>query len=200
MNPREGDRELFDLMKRAGFRSIMISAEAASDRALEGLGKGYTVREVERMVDLVRDAGFDAFWYFLFGGPGETDETVDETFRFMDRKIPRNHLVYIGAGIRIQKGAPVEEIARREGAIGPDEGLLKPKFYISPRVARDRLFARIREEVLAHPNYLQVLDFQSSDAPLRFARLLRLLRISRPAWSYVPWLNRLFAGLGRKRR
>lgn len=200
MNPREADEELFDLMKRAGFRTVMISAEAASDGALEGLGKGYTVREVERMVDLVAASGFEAFWYFLFGGPGESDSTAEETLRFMAARIPKRHLVYIGAGIRIQKGAPVEEIARREGVLAPGEGLLEPRFYFSPRVSRDRLLARIREEVLAHPNYLQVQDFQGSNAPLRFARLLRVFRVQRPAWSFVPWLNRFFDRLGRKRR
>ncbi|MCU0723544.1 MAG: radical SAM protein, partial [Planctomycetes bacterium] len=200
MNPREGDPELFDLMKRAGFATVMISAEAASDAALEGLGKGYGVREVGRMVDLVSASGFEAFWYFLFGGPGETDATVDETFRFLDARIPKRHLVYLGAGIRIQKGAPVEETARREGALAAGESLLEPKFYFSPRLSRDRLFARIREEVLAHPNYLQVVDFQSTDAPLRLARLLKLFRVRRPAWSFVPWINRFFDRLGRKRR
>lgn len=200
MNPRKADEELFELMGRAGFRTIMISAEAASDAALEGLGKGYTVDAVERMVALSEAAGFDVFWYFLFGGPGETEATYEETLGFLAARIPRHHLVYLGAGIRVQKGAPVEAVAREQGVVAPDDDLLEPIFYFPPTLDRDRLLERIRQEVLAHPNYLQVEDYQNSTGPLKLARLLKFLRVRRPAWAFVPWMNRLLARLGRKRR
>jgi hypothetical protein len=200
MNPLQADEELFHLMREGGFASIMISAESASDAALEGLGKGYDASAVRRILRLTEEAGFDAFWYFLFGGPGETEATVEETFRFLDREIPPRHLVYLGAGIRIQKGAPVESIARAEGVLGPDDGLLDPRFYFSPALSRDGLLDRIRREILAHPNYIQVMDYQRSRAPLWLARVLGWLRYRRPSWTLVPAINRLFARLGRKRR
>lgn len=200
MNPLGADRELFGKMARAGFRSIMISAESASGPALEGLGKGFGVDAVERMLELAAASPFDTFWYFLFGGPGETDRTVDETLSFIATRIPKRHLVYIGAGIRVQKGAPVQAIAEGEGLIRPGEDLLEPRFYFSPRVDRQRLFARIREEILDHPNYIQVRDYQGTDAPLKLARLLKMLRISRPSWAFVPMLNRIFSWMGKRRR
>lgn len=200
MNPLRADEELFDLMKRAGFASVGISAESASDRALEGLGKGYDAAAVRRILALTAGHDLDTFWYFLFGGPGETDETAEESLRFLDREVPPHHLVYIGAGIRIQKGAPVEAIARDQGVLGRDEGLLEPHFYFAPALDRERLLARIREEILAHPNYIQVQDYQGSRAPLVTARILKWLRYRRPTWTVVPMLNRFFARLGRKRR
>jgi radical SAM superfamily enzyme YgiQ (UPF0313 family) len=200
MNPLQADAELFRLMADAGFASIGISAESASDRALEGLQKGYDASAVARILALAKEAGFDTFWYFLFGGPGENDETVEETLRFLDRKIPPNHLVYLGAGIRIQKGAPVEAVARKQGLLSPGESLLEPKFYFSPELQPEWLLRRLDQEVLAHPNYIQVADYQHSRGPLITARILRWLRYKRPTWTVVPFLNRLFAKLGRRRR
>jgi hypothetical protein len=200
LNPLQADEELFRLMGEAGFATIMISAESASDAALAGLQKGYDVSAVHRMLSLAKGAGFDTFWYFLFGGPGETEATLEETLRFLDREIPPHHLVFLGAGIRIQKGAAVEAVAREEGVLAPDRGLLEPAYYFSPDLPRETLYARLKTEVLAHPNYIQVVDFQHTRAPLMLARLLKWLRLERPAWTWVPFLNRLFAKLGRKRR
>jgi len=200
MNPLQADEELFRLMADAGFASIGISAESASDRALDGLQKGYDASAVARILALTKDAGFDTFWYFLFGGPGENEETLEETLRFLDREIPPHHLVYLGAGIRIQKGAPVEAVARDQGLLSLGESLLEPKFYFSPDLSSERLLRRLEEEVLTHPNYLQVVDYQHSRAPLVTARILRWLRYKRPTWTVVPFLNRFFAKLGRKRR
>jgi len=200
LNPLQVDEELFRLMDRAGFATAMVTAESASDRALEGLQKGYGADAVRKTLHLVKASGRDAFWYFLFGGPKESEDTVEETLRFIDREIPPHHLVYLGAGIRVQKGAPVEAVARAQGVIAPDDDLLEPSFYFSPALDRDRLVTRLREEVVAHPNYMQVEDYQQGRGPLVLARLLQLFHLRRPAWTWVPMLNRFLAKLGRKRR
>jgi radical SAM superfamily enzyme YgiQ (UPF0313 family) len=200
LNPLEADAELFDLMKSSGFATAMISAESASDEALKGLNKGYGKEAVRNILKLSESAGFDTFWYFLFGGPGETRETADETFRFLHEEVPPHHLVFVGAGIRVQKGAPVETVAREQGVLSPEDKLLEPKFYFSPDLSRETLLDRIEAEVVAHPNYIQVMDYQNTRAPLMLARLLGWIRYKRPTWTLVPALNRLFAKFGRKRR
>lgn len=200
LNPLEADEELFDLMKRAGFSTLNITAESASDGALKGLGKGYGAREVRRMLRLALASKLDTFWYFLFGGPGETEATVEETLRFIGEEIPAHHLVFLGAGIRVQKGAPVESVARREGVVSANDDLLEPVFYFSPSMGRERLLARLEAEVKARPNCIQVVDYQSGRGPLMLSRLLHFLRIRRPNWAFVPLLNRTFGRLGRPRR
>jgi hypothetical protein len=94
----------------------------------------------------------------------------------------------------------VERVAREQGVLSEGESLLEPRFYLSPDLDRERLSRRLEEEVLRHPNYLQVVDYQHSRAPLIMARLLHWFRYRRPSWTVVPFLNRLFAKLGRKRR
>jgi radical SAM superfamily enzyme YgiQ (UPF0313 family) len=200
MNPLEADEELFELMKKAGFTTAMISAESASDRALKGLGKGYGVSAVRNILRLAEASKFDTFWYFLLGGPMENEDTLDETFKFLDEEVPEKHLVFIGAGIRIQKGSPVETVAREEGVLSEADKLLEPKFYISPELTEEKLMERIKAEVLAHPNYIQVADFQDSRGSLLLARLLGWVRYKRPSWTLVPALNKLFSFFGKKRR
>ncbi len=200
INPGFVDAELAGLLARAGFRSVMITAESASDPALEGLRKGFTSADVRKTLDLVKPLGIKVFWFFLLGGPGETRETVEETLKFIGEEIPRDHVVYIGIGIRIQSGSPLERIARDEGVIGPDEPLLAPRFYFSPPTDSKWLRERVDREVLAHANYVQAIDYQGGKGPVILARLFSFLRLRNPSWSFVPTLYRLIPFARKKDR
>ncbi len=192
INPGFMDAEFAGLLKAAGFRTVMITAESASDAALEGLKKGFTSADVRKTLEFVRPLGMKIFWFFLLGGPGETMETVNETFRFMAEEIPKDHLVYIGMGIRIQSGSPLERISVEQGIIGRGESLLEPKFYFSPDITREELFAKASSEVVSHPNYVQAIDFQGGRGPVLLARLFAFLGIKNPSWSFVPTLFKYF--------
>jgi radical SAM superfamily enzyme YgiQ (UPF0313 family) len=200
INPGFVDEELAALLGEARFKALMITAEAASETTLAGLQKGFTPDDVARTVELVKDLPLRVFWYFLFGGPGESERTARETLDFIDRRIPRSHLVYFGTGIRIQRGAPIERVAREQGLIGADTDLLRPHYYFSPEVDRGELLGMVGREVLAHPNYIQTVDYQGGRGPVLLSRIFRLLRIRRPSWSFVPTLFRICPFLRSKDR
>ena len=83
VNPGMVTAELLALMKRAGFNSLMLSPDAASDTTLEALGKGFAVADVARAAALVRGSGLRSGWFFMLGGPGETtrDRRRDHALR-----------------------------------------------------------------------------------------------------------------------
>jgi len=87
VNPLGVTGGLFRAMRRAGFRSMMISPDAASDTTLAALSKGFTLRDVRRTARLARASGMRSAWFFILGGPGETRETVDETLRFIETEL-----------------------------------------------------------------------------------------------------------------
>ena len=62
--------------------------------------------------------GVDFAHYILFGGPGETEETVLETFALMDEVAPT--AVIAMTGIRIFPGTPLHRQALAEGIITPE--------------------------------------------------------------------------------
>lgn len=74
VNPLGVSATLFALMRRAGFNSMMITPEAASDVMLRSLRKGFTVERVHERARRARESGIASAWFFMLGGPGETRE------------------------------------------------------------------------------------------------------------------------------
>lgn len=73
------DPELLDLMKKAGCWLLSYGIESGDDRVLERNGKKITVAQVERAVEWTRAAGIKSAGHFIFGLPGETEETAQKT-------------------------------------------------------------------------------------------------------------------------
>jgi len=63
-----------------------IPIQSASDTVLDRMNRGYTKAEyrdiIERVVDTVPDVGLGTD--VIVGSPGETDQTFEETYRFLD--------------------------------------------------------------------------------------------------------------------
>ena len=135
-------------------------------------------------------------WYFMFGAPGESRDTVQETLDFIDNYIPQYHLVLLVSGIRIFKGTPLEATARIEGQILTDDNLLMPVWY-QPQISREELFRLINNAVLRHPNYIALQDIRIPHSILQVASSLhRFFRSSRPLWQYLRHLRRLMNTVG----
>ena len=66
----------------------------------------------------------------MLGGPGETQETVEESLEFADRL--RLDAVKIMVGLRIYPQTPLALTAVAHGLITADDNLLVPRFYIAP--------------------------------------------------------------------
>src|SRR3990172_7282273 len=140
VNPLWISSTLFALMRQAGFNSMMITAEAASEAMLRQLRKGFTVSHVLRTARLAREAGVPSAWFFLLGGPGETRETVEETVSFVERHLTWRGCVSIFmTGIRILPGTELARRAAAEGALPGWPDLTAPTFYLSREVEEERI-------------------------------------------------------------
>ena len=144
VNPLGASPTLMAAMRRAGFNSFMVSAESASDRMLSRLGKGYTSAHVHRTRDATRDSGMVSLWFFMLGGPGETEATVEETVSFAERQLDwKGCLAIFFTGIRVLPGTEIEQIAKAEGQIAAGRRprgaslLPVPRARRAPRAAAD---------------------------------------------------------------
>ncbi|HST07876.1 MAG TPA: radical SAM protein [Gemmatimonadaceae bacterium] len=193
--PATASAELLAAMKRAGFRTLGITAESASDPVLERLEKGFTASKVREVAERVERHGIRTLWIFLVGGPGETTETVDETLAFAKWRLERGDAVYMTVGLRIYPGTTLHRIAINEGVVPPDSALLDPTFYFSSSLVFENVVARLKRFAGEHPRFMFSADSRSVVLPY-LTRAASVLRLPRPHWQYMGVFQRVARSLG----
>lgn len=184
INPRATSRELFGLMKRAGFNSMMITPEAGSDRMLTSLDKGFDMQHVERTAALARESGIHSTWFFMLGGPGENRTTVNETLRFVERRLRgRRFLSVFMTGIRMLPGTQLAA-----DCAAPDADLAMPVFYFSPGVSEAWMLRRINETIRRQSNVVHAAEEGGSRYERMLHRALNALGVAPPYWRFLPQL------------
>ncbi|MBI3377219.1 MAG: lipid biosynthesis B12-binding/radical SAM protein [Nitrospirae bacterium] len=126
--------EIVGLMKATGLIAVEIGSDAACDITLRKLGKKFSFQDIVECNDLFARYEIATSHYFMFGGPGETKETVYEGIENV--KGLEKSVSFIFMGIRILPNTLLAQIALREKLLSPDNGMLKPVYYISPLVDR----------------------------------------------------------------
>lgn len=79
------DRGLVGLMKRSGCYMLAFGIESGNQEILDRVGKRTDLSTVRRAIAEAGRAGIVTQGFFIFGLPGETEETVKETLRFAKR-------------------------------------------------------------------------------------------------------------------
>jgi anaerobic magnesium-protoporphyrin IX monomethyl ester cyclase len=75
-------QELFYLMKEAGCKRVGFGVESGDDRILNHvIKKGQTVETARRAFAQAQKAHLQTMGFFIFGIPGETEETMEKTIR-----------------------------------------------------------------------------------------------------------------------
>ena len=194
LNPSRLPDDLLRPMREVGFRSVILTAESASDTMLESYQKTYRREALFEAADKLDAHGIIALWVFLLGGPGESEATVAETLSFIKRRIKPPHAVYITSGIRVYDGSPIaddaasglfakEDLRRRSELPGLE-------FFYSHATPPEWLEARLRSFQAAHPHVM--LSCEGHNATTRLAlRVMNHLPFRKPYWQYIPTLNRL---------
>ena len=195
--PATASAELLTAMRRAGFRTLGITAESASDPVLERLEKGFTAAKVREVAERVERSGIRTLWIFLVGGPGETSATLEETLDFAAWRLGRGDAVYLTVGLRIYPGTTLHRIAVAEGAVDKDSTLLDPTFYFSPGLQFDKAVNRLRRFAADHPRFMFSADSRSAVLPY-LTRAAAILRLPRPHWQYMGLFQRLSRGSRRR--
>jgi radical SAM superfamily enzyme YgiQ (UPF0313 family) len=185
INPDFLPPRLLEAMLAAGCDALEFGTDSGSPAMLGSLGKSFTVESVREASRLCREAGVDFAHYILFGGPGENETTVRETFALMDELAPT--AVIAMTGIRIFPGTAIHRRALADGLITPVDSLLEPVFYL-PEASRESLCAQVTAEAMARSNWVVPgLEINISDAMLE---ALRHFPVRGPLWKLVKRLGR----------
>jgi radical SAM superfamily enzyme YgiQ (UPF0313 family) len=176
---------LMDDMLEAGCDAVEFGSDSGSPLMLKNLRKSFTVEDLRRASRLCNDLGVDFAHYLLFGGPGETRETILESFALMDELEPT--AVIAMTGIRIYPNTALYRTAIDEGVILESTPLLEPVFYISPSI-RDFFADLVTSEAMKRRNWIAPgLEVNSSSAMLD---AIRMFKVKGPLWKMIKRLGR----------
>ena len=176
---------LLSEMIAAGCDAFEFGSDSGSPAMLKSLRKSFSADDLRSASLLCRDNGVDFAHYMLFGGPGETRETILETFELMDEIEPT--AVIAMTGIRIYPQTALRDLAIRDGIIGESDSLLEPVFYISPEV-REIFSELIVSEAMKRRNWVVPgLEVNTSSSMLD---AMRLFKVRGPLWKLIKSLGR----------
>jgi hypothetical protein len=186
LQPRLSDPDAFRLLRAAGCTSVDFGIDTAAERLLPAMGKSFTIADLREATVAALAAGLDVCHSLLFGGPGETPQTVAETVRVMDEVAPT--AVVAMAGLRIYPGTRLAAVAREAGVIGARQPLLEPRFFAAGYAAEDPRAAWLFEQVCAAAATRRswflpgARDWSAAWGP----RLLRRFGKAGPLWRNFP--------------
>ena len=184
VTPGNFSAELLDLMVAAGCQSIDFGTDAGSNATLRGFRKSFNVDDVRAASAICRARGFPFCHSLVFGGEGETWDTIQETVALMDECRPT--AVTAMCGVRVYPETPLAETLIGRGEVPSVAALYEPWFHIAPAV-RDGLAERVREVARGRGNWL-LPGMKVNDEEQLFATL-RGRGLKGDLWRYVSRLR-----------
>ncbi|MDI6796209.1 MAG: radical SAM protein [Desulfatibacillaceae bacterium] len=128
--PARISEELVGAMAAAGCTGVSLGFESGSPLMLKVFNKRFGTEDIRQACNLFKKHGIRCQGFLLLGGPGETRQTVLQSFEFVDSL--ELDQCKITCGIRIYPGTWIEKVARNSGVVLPDDDLLQPRFYLEP--------------------------------------------------------------------
>jgi radical SAM superfamily enzyme YgiQ (UPF0313 family) len=183
-HPGHFSRALAEDMKRAGCTGVEFGTDSGSPRVLARLGKNFSPQDVRQASRFARETGLEVCHSLSLGAPGETEETLEETFRLLEEISPTAVIAMVG--LRVFPGTGLASEAQAEGLLSPATDFLDPLFYLSPMV-KDRIVEIVRGRAALHPNW--ILPGMSINVSLRLQSKLRKIGVKGPLWEHMKILR-----------
>ncbi|MBK8576164.1 MAG: radical SAM protein [Elusimicrobia bacterium] len=186
INPGAVDEELVDLLRTAGFRDVDLGVESGCDKILKNLGKSFRKKDVLSAGRRLQQRGIDVTYCLLVGAPGETPETLRETFVTMDAVASPWNLIDVGVGLRIYKGSPIaDEMLRNDPTCTADQ-FLRPVTYTDPEMDLNTLQLLTKWHAMGRINVFLYNDDQGTPPILLRLGTYLLKRFAphRPLWKW----------------
>ena len=176
--------ELADLMMEAGCQSVDFGTDAASAATLRGFRKSFNVDDIVAASAVCRDRGLPFCHSLVFGGEGETWDTVAESIAVMDACRPT--AVMAMCGLRVYPETPLAQALIARGEVPGVEALYEPHFYFAPAV-REGLAEVVATAARARGNWL-LPGHRVNDEEQLFGAL-RGRGVKGDLWRYVARLR-----------
>ena len=185
VNPGFLTEDLLKWMKEGGCVGIEFGTDSGSDRMLKNYRKSFTQKDVIQSSQLCSKLHINHCHYLLFGGPGEDEETIEESFRLMDQLNPTAIIAMLG--IRIYPGTELEQLSLSQRIIQKEANLIYPHFYLSPLLG-GRLEEIVRGKALERKQW--IVPGLEINITQNLLDQIRRFRIRGPLWELVGRMKR----------
>ena len=197
VNPRHVNPSFLELMRKAGFDFFWITPESACETMIRNYRKAFDLDHVERAAEAIEKARFSVVWEFLIGGPGETNETFQESLDFTVRRLNADNAITRSVanyflGVRVYPETALWKIAHEEGFIHKESNPLDQLWYISEALDLDLALHQLIEAAKICPGVISGLDEGHLNWSPVLAFMGRFLRRSGLHWKILHSLNRYF--------
>jgi radical SAM superfamily enzyme YgiQ (UPF0313 family) len=187
LRPGDITRELLQLMQRSGLRHIEFGSDSFSDATLASYGKSFTFEDIRNASELAHSAGVQYSHFLIFGGPGETEATIEET---LARAVTLPAAFFFATiGMRIYPDTDLwKQLAPEKNGESGTDYLVDPRFYIAPGLTAENLHGRLKALQRTASNWIV------GDPPVAFSETMTKLRqrgVRGPMREYVDLLQRL---------
>ena len=78
------DEDLIHIMKKSGCYRLAFGIESASQEILDRTHKNLNLKRVSNIIKMVKAGGIEVQGFFILGLPGETQETIMKTTKFIE--------------------------------------------------------------------------------------------------------------------
>jgi radical SAM superfamily enzyme YgiQ (UPF0313 family) len=176
--PQNLGKKHLQLLQRSGMAAMELGTDAASDETLAGLNKGFCFDEVLAVNDAITREGIPCAHFILFGGPGETRDTVQKGLANIAQL--NSCVVFASIGLRILPGTKIHGLALSEKIITPHTNMIQPVFYYSPQVEKTFIDSELRRAFNGRTN--RIYPMEEMD---QYVRRLHTLGRSGPLWDLL---------------
>jgi len=149
--PGKLEEKLVKAMARAGCREVSLGFESGSDEVLKEMNKHFRSKDVRDAARMLSDCGIHTMGFLMLGGPGETNDSVEESLAFVSGL--NLDALKITIGIRIYPYTKLAKRAIQDGLIAEEDDLLFPKFYMVKGL-EGWLRESVAKKIKDHPNWV----------------------------------------------
>ncbi len=89
------DEEMLSAMRKAGVETVVYGFESGSDRILKAMNKKTTAQRNRDVVRMTKKAGLKCHADIILGFPGEDEESIRETEKFLVKSRPTSMLISV---------------------------------------------------------------------------------------------------------
>jgi radical SAM superfamily enzyme YgiQ (UPF0313 family) len=109
--------DMLDWMRKAGCIQISFGIESGSEEIRKKLNKPIKTSQIKKAFDLVKQYGIMPRAYFIYGSPGETDETIQASIDLIHTIKPLGMITYV---LDIFPGTRIYQELLEQGRISND--------------------------------------------------------------------------------